>query len=299
MVLDTASLYFRAFFGVPDTRTSPGAPPVNAARGLLDIIARLIREHDPAAVVACWDADWRPAWRVDLLPTYKRHRVASGDEEQVPDALQEQIPLIEALLVAVGMPPVGVPGYEADDVIGSYTAASRGPVDVVTGDRDLFQLVDDERAIRVLYTARGIARLQSVDAAFVVQKYGVLPEQYADMATLRGDSSDGLPGVPGIGEKTAASLLRTYGTLDAVRTAAGDPGSAMSPRLRSSLQTAAEYLDRAPQVVRVVRDLPIPDLPTGPPRPDLELLHAIADEFGLTASVQRILTVLRPQISEE
>lgn len=298
MLLDTASLYFRAFFGVPDRRTSAQAPPTNAASGLLDMTARLIREHRPGALVACWDADWRPQWRVDLISTYKEHRVATGDEEQVPDALQEQIPLIEALLVGLGIPPVGVPDYEADDVIATYAATSRVPVDVVTGDRDLFQLVDDAVPVRILYTARGIAKLQFVDSAFVAEKYGVAPEQYADMATLRGDTSDGLPGVAGIGEKTAASLLRTYGDLAAVRAAAEDPASSMSPRLRGSLKQAGEYLDHAPAVVRVVRDLGVPTAPSSLPEPDLPLLDAIGEEFGIANSVSRILQALA-QTSEE
>lgn len=292
MLLDTASLYFRAFYGVPDRRASASAPPTNAAGGLLDMIARLIREHSPDFVIACWDADWRPGWRVDLLPSYKSHRVAQADQEEVPAALREQIPLIEALLVAVGIAPVGVADHEADDVIGTYASRAAGPVDIVTGDRDLFQLVDDELPVRVLYTVRGIARLQFVDAGFVREKYGVEPGQYADMATLRGDSSDGLPGVAGIGEKTAASLLRTYGDLAGVRAAAGDPASSMSPRLRLALREAAQYLDRAPAVVRVARDLPVPPVPDGPPRPDVDLLAAIGAEFGLAGPVGRIRQAL-------
>ncbi len=297
MLLDTASLYFRAFYGVPDTRTSQQAPPTNAASGLLDMIARLMREHSPGALVACWDNDWRPAFRVQALPSYKEHRVATGDAEEVPDALQEQIPLIEALLVAAGIPPIGADGHEADDVIGTYAAISQRPVDVVTGDRDLFQVVDDARGVRVLYTARGIARLQIVDAGFVIDKYGVRPDQYADMAALRGDPSDGLPGVAGIGEKTAASLLRSFSDLAGVRAAAADTTSAMTPRLRASITAAADYLDRAPGVVRVVRDLAVPQPPTGRPEPDDALLDAIAEEFGLGNSVTRYRRAL--QTSEE
>lgn len=292
MVLDTASLYFRAFYGVPDTRKSPQHPPTNAASGLLDMTARLIRDHSPGAVVACWDDDWRPQFRVDLLPSYKEHRVATGHEEQVPDALQEQIPLIEALLVAAGMPPVGVPGHEADDVIGTYATICSGPVDIVTGDRDLFQLVDDASGVRVLYTARGIRQLQIVDEAHVIEKYGVRPQQYADMATLRGDASDGLPGVAGIGEKTAASLLRSFDDLAGVRAAAADASSSLAPRIRASLTAAADYLDRAPGVVRVVCDLPVPPVPDAAPQPDLELLNAIGEEFGISSSVGRYLSAI-------
>jgi 5'-3' exonuclease len=284
---------------VPDTRRSADAPPTNAASGLMDMLARLIREHRPGALVACWDADWRPQWRVDLIPSYKEHRVATGDEEEMPDALAEQIPLIEALLVGLGIPPVGVPDHEADDVIGTYATIAEGAVDVVTGDRDLFQLVDDDRGVRILYTARGISKIQFVDAAFVQEKYGVTPSQYADMATLRGDTSDGLPGVAGIGDKTAASLLRMFGDLDGVLAAAADPASSISPRIRASLQASAQYLAVAPTVVRVARDLPVPAAPGGLPVPDLQLLEAIGTEFGIGNSVKRLLSALADQTSEE
>jgi 5'-3' exonuclease len=295
MLLDTASLYFRAFYGVPDRRTKDTDPPTNAASGLMDMIARLIREYSPATVIACWDDDWRPDFRVELLPSYKEHRVAQADQEEVPDALREQLPLIEALLVAVGIPKVGVPGYEADDVIGTYAAIADGPVDVVTGDRDLFQIVDDDAGVRVLYTARGLARMQIADAAFVEEKYGVTPQQYADMAALRGDPSDGLPGVPGIGEKTAASLLRRFRDLAGVRAAVEDLNSGLAPRLRVSLREASEYLDRAPRVVRVVTDLPVPPPPHVQADPDLPLLDAIGAEFGIANSIGRILQALGVQ----
>jgi len=294
MLLDTASLYFRAFYGVPDRRRTPDAPATNAASGLIDMIARLIREYSPRSVIACWDDDWRPQFRVSLLPTYKEHRVAGGDAEDVPDALQEQLPLIEALLVGLGIPRVGVPGFEADDVIGTYATTADGPVDVVTGDRDLFQLVDDAAGVRVLYTARGIARMQIVDDAFVRDKYGVRPDQYADMATLRGDPSDGLPGVAGVGEKTAASLLRKFGDLSGVRAAVDDLNSGLAPRIRVSLRASADYLDRAPEVVRVVTDLSVPPPPARFAAPDLPLLEAIGDEFGIRSSVDRFLRALGP-----
>lgn len=292
MLLDTASLYFRAFYGVPDRRTSPEAPPSNAASGLLDMVSRLLREHSPAAVVACWDNDWRPQFRVALVDSYKQHRVATGEAEEMPDELTEQIPLIEAMLVAAGIPPVGVDGHEADDVMGTYATGAGRPVDVVTGDRDLFQLVDDSVPVRVLYTARGLARLQIIDAGYVEEKYGVSPGQYADMATLRGDPSDGLPGVPGIGEKTAASLLRSFASLDGVIEAVCEPDSPMSPRIRASLRESGDYLQRAIEVVRVVRDLPVPPAPQVPPAPDVALLEAIGEEFGFTGSVRRYLKVV-------
>src|SRR5262249_6557413 len=209
MLLDTASLYFRAFYGVPETITAPDGTPVNAVRGLLDMITRLVRARHPARLVACLDADWRPAFRVAALPSYKAHRAGpDGVQEEVPPALAAQIPVIEQVLTAAGVAMAGAPGYEADDVIGTFTAHSPGPVEIVTGDRDLFQLVDDAKPARVIYTARGLTRLDIVDEAAITARYQIPGRAYADYATLRGDPGDGLPGVAGVGDKTAAALGR-------------------------------------------------------------------------------------------
>src|SRR3954465_7167093 len=229
MLLDSASMYFRAFFGVPEITAKAGTP-VHAVRGFMDFISRLVEQYDPDELVCCWDNDWRPAWRVELLPTYKGHRVVaevrSGpDIEEVPDPLEVQVPVILAVLEAVGLCVVGADGYEADDVIGTLATGAPMPVDVVTGDRDLFQLVDDRNGVRVLYIARGVGNHERVTDEVVVGKYRVLPGQYADFATLRGNASDGLPGVAGIGEKTAASLLLKYGDLTGIVAAAADPQS--------------------------------------------------------------------------
>ncbi len=182
MLLDTASLYFRAFYGVPDTVKAPDGRPVNAARGLLDMIAKLVTTYEPTHVIACWDDDWRPQWRVDLIPSYKAHRVAEiietgPDVEEVPDPLEIQIPVIRAELDALGIPVVGIAAHEADDVIASYASQAEIAVDVITGDRDLFQLVDDARGVRVIYTGRGMSNLDVLDEAAVVSKYGILPAQ--------------------------------------------------------------------------------------------------------------------------
>ncbi len=303
MLLDTASLYFRAFYGVPDTIRRADGAPVNAVRGLLDMIARLTTDYDATHLVACWDDDWRPQWRVDLIPSYKSHRVAevvagAPDVEVVPDALEAQIPMIRRVLELAGIAVVGAVEHEADDVIGTYASRAELPVDVVTGDRDLFQVVDDARQVRVIYTARGMKNLEVLTDAVVVGKYRVLPVQYADYATLRGDSSDGLPGVAGIGEKTAASLLGEYGTLDGLLAAAADAGSGLSASVRSKLAAAADYLTVAPAVVKIVRDLELPTLEEagaqlhpvlGGSRADLERL---ATEWNLGGSVSRLLEAL-------
>ena len=200
MLLDSASLYFRAFYGVPDQRRSPDEPPTNAVRGFLDMIATLVGTHRPTHLVACWDNDWRPAFRVNAIPTYKSHRLIEGSEvqEESPEDLTPQVPLIVDALRALGIARIGSDGYEADDVIGTLAHRARGRqrVDVVTGDRDLFQLVDDDAGVTVLYTARGGVRDPDVvTQAFLQSKYSVPTGQaYADMATLRGDVSDGLPG---------------------------------------------------------------------------------------------------------
>ncbi|RYE81257.1 MAG: flap endonuclease, partial [Myxococcales bacterium] len=278
MLLDTASLYFRAFFGVPDTFRAPDGTQVNAVRGLLDFISRLVDEYQPTHLVCCWDNDWRPQWRVDLIPTYKAHRVvevtpgASPDVEEVPDPLEAQIPIIIDVLNAFGIAIVGADHYEADDVIGTLATDAGMPVDIVTGDRDLFQLIDDNAGVRVLYTARGVGRHERLTAESVVEKYAVLPGQYADFATMRGDSSDGLPGVAGVGEKTAASLLLKFGDLTGIIAAAEDADSEMAPGPRRKILDALDYLKVAPTVVAVARDIDLGDadlsLPGTPASPD-------------------------------
>ncbi|MEU5838520.1 5'-3' exonuclease [Streptomyces diacarni] len=299
MLLDTASLYFRAYFGVPDSVRAPDGTPVNAVRGLLDFIARLVHDHRPDALVACMDADWRPQWRVDLIPSYKAHRVAEEveggpDAEETPDTLGPQVPVIEQVLDAVGIARLGAAGYEADDVIGTLATRAAGPVDIVTGDRDLFQLVDDARAVRVLYPVKGVGSLDVYDGAALAAKYGVDGAGYADLAVLRGDPSDGLPGVRGIGEKTASKLLNQYGDLDGIRAAAADPVSRLTPAQRTKLTEAAAYLDVAPTVVRVARDVALPDADLALPRTarEKDRLAELAERWGLGGSLQRLLTTL-------
>ncbi|WP_199239498.1 5'-3' exonuclease [Streptomyces sp. ICBB 8177] len=299
MLLDTASLYFRAYFGVPESVKAPDGTPVNAVRGLLDFITRLVDDHSPGELVACMDADWRPRWRVELIPSYKAHRVAEevpagSDVEEVPDTLSPQVPVIEAVLDALGVARVGVPGYEADDVIGTLTERARGPVDIVTGDRDLYQLVDDTRGVRVLYPVKGVGTLNVTDEAALREKYGVDGSGYADLALLRGDPSDGLPGVPGIGEKTAAKLLARYGDLAGIQAAAADPASGLTPAQRKRLLEASAYLAVAPKVVRVARDVPLPELdpalPSGPADP--AALEKLSGRWGLGGSLRRTIEAL-------
>ncbi len=310
LLLDTASLYFRAFFGMPDSLRAPDGRPVNAVRGLLDFIATLVNTYHPTHLVCCWDNDWRPAWRVELIPSYKAHRVAAGNDtvvvemassagtqgETAPDDLAVQVPLIVAVLKALGIAIVGLDGYEADDVIGTLASTAPMPVDVVTGDRDLFQLVDDAQQVRVLYIARGVGKHEQVDEAWMLSKYGIPASAYVDYATLRGDASDGLPGVSGIGEKTAAALLNSYGHLEQILVEASDPKSKVSSGIRSKLGAAIDYLAVAPEVVSVVRDLDlgvswddlrIPDKPAHP-----RVFADLTETLGLSGSSRRVLASL-------
>lgn len=298
MLLDSASLYFRAFFGVPSSVTAPDGTPMNAVRGFLDMISTLVTGlYRPSRLVACWDEDWRPAFRVAAIPSYKAHRVADpqAGTEQVAPELVAQVPVIVDVLRTVGIVRVGAAGHEADDVIGTLATRHDGPVDVVTGDRDLFQLVDDTARVHVLYVGRGVRNLEVIDQARLTQRYGIgTGGGYADLAVLRGDPSDGLPGVAGIGEKTAAGLLDRFGTLDALLAAARDPETDLPAGIRAKLTVSWDYLHAAPTVVRVVRNLPLPDtddrLPPIPP--DREALLELARRWGLDSSLARLVNAL-------
>jgi 5'-3' exonuclease len=294
MLLDTASLYFRAFYGVPETLTAPDGTPVNAVRGLLDMIARLVRARHPSQMVACLDADWRPAFRVAAIPSYKAHRAGPDGSEEVPPALAAQVPVIEEVLAATGIAVAGAPGYEADDVIGTLTARARGPVEIVTGDRDLFQLVDDERQVRVVYTVRGLTNLDIVDEAAVTARYQIPGRAYADFAVLRGDPSDGLPGVAGVGEKTAAALVRTFGTVEAILAAIDQGHGGFPAGSRPKVAAARGYLAVAPQVTRVATDAPVPDVDGTLPvtRADQERLAALDDRWDLGSSLRRAVSAV-------
>jgi 5'-3' exonuclease len=262
---------------------------------LLDMIARLVRARHPDRLVACLDADWRPAFRVAAVPSYKAHRLtADGTAEETPPALAPQIPVIEEVLQVAGLAVAGAPGYEADDVMGTLAARSDIPVDVVTGDRDLFQLVDDQRGVRVIYTVRGLTNMDVIDEAAVTAKYDIPGRAYADFAALRGDPSDGLPGVPGVGEKTAAALIRTFGNIEGI-TAALDAGHGGFPRgSRDKLEKAREYLDVAMSVVKVAHDAPLPEvdgtLPAVPA--DAARLKELGERWGLGSSLSRFVTAV-------
>ena len=264
---------------------------MNAVRGLLDFLARFITEYRPTQIACCWDDAWRPSWRVELLPSYKAHRVASGDIEEVPAELNAQVPWIREVLDALGLPIVGAADHEADDVIATLARRASTPVDVVTGDRDLFQLVEPSRPTRVLYVARGVAKHERVDDAWLRAKYDIDGAGYVDFAVLRGDPSDGLPGVKGIGEKTAAGLINSYGDLSGMLAHVDQ----LSPAVARALSASVDYLGPAQQVVTAATDAPVPadldlTLPKAPRDP--AAFAALAERLNLGGAADRILKAL-------
>ena len=308
LLLDGASMWFRSYFGVPSSIKTPDGRPVNAVRGFIDSVAVVVTQQRPGRLVVCLDLDWRPQFRVDLIPSYKAHRVAEAepagepDIEEVPDELTPQVEMIMQLLDAFGIPTAGAPGFEADDVLGTLAAHENDdPVVVVSGDRDLLQVVtDDPVPVRVLYLGRGLSKATLFGPVEVAEQYGVPVDRagpaYAELALLRGDPSDGLPGVPGVGEKTAASLLAQHGSLDRIMAAAHDPKSTMAKGLRAKLLAATDYIEVAGTVVRVATDAPVtlstdtdalPLVAADPAR-----TAKLATELGVGSSIARLQKAL-------
>jgi len=285
MLVDYSSLLFRAFHTIPES------VPAHAVHGFLNMLARLITDRRPDRLGIAVDEDWRPAFRVDALPSYKAHRVSDEPDPIAPDeALGREV--LEALGIAVA----GAEGFEAEDVIATLAAHAREPVEVVSGDRDLFALVRDPD-LRVLYPLTGVSKLLEVDEAEITRRYGIPGRAYGDFALLRGDPSDGLPGAPGIGEKTAARLIAEHGSLASVLAARTLP-----PAVARRLEAAQTYLAAARRVVPPVADVPLPpldlSLPKAPAHP--RRLARLAREHELAGPVGRVekavagLTVPRP-----
>ncbi|MSX65329.1 MAG: flap endonuclease [Actinobacteria bacterium] len=295
MLLDSASLWYRAYYGMPDTLLSPDGTPVNAIRGYLDMTARLVSIYKPNRLVACLDGDWRPMWRVELFPEYKANRLEEdGDEEEEPDTLTPQIPILLDLLDLFRIPVVGVDDFEADDVMATYAEVEKGPIRIVTGDRDLFQMVDDKRDIKVVYLAKGISAHDLVDLAYVSEKYQIPGERYALFAMFRGDPSDGLPGVRGIGEKGAALIANNFASVEDALAGAHAAHDSLSPALAKKIIAGADYLKIAPTVVQVARNVPLPkvdlSMPAAPA--DLSPIYQFKERYGLGASVDRLISAL-------
>lgn len=295
MLLDSASLWYRAYYGMPDTLLSPSGMPVNAIRGYLDMTARLVSMYSPNRIVACIEGDWRPTWRVELFPDYKANRLEEGSEvEEEPETLTPQIPILLDLIDAFGIPMVGVDDYEADDVMATFAVREKGPIRVVTGDRDLFQMVDDKKDVKIVYLARGISQHDLVDSKWVADKYGIPGDRYALFAMFRGDPSDGLPGVKGIGEKGAALIANHFATVDEALAGAIRGDSALPPALAKKIIAGADYLKIAPTLVHCAKDVAIPQMNIAmPSKPeDLSQIYQMKEEYGLGASVDRLISAL-------
>ena len=297
LLIDSASLWYRAFYGMPDTLRAPNGQPVNAIRGFLDSVARLSAHYKPDQIVACLDGDWRPSWRTELVPEYKAARdVLSEDSEALQDEidLESQTPVILDILDAIGLPVIGIDDYEADDVIATLATREKSPIVIATGDRDLFQLVDDQKPISVAYLAKGISSHELVDLQWISQRYGIPGERYALMALLRGDPSDGLPGVRGIGEKGAAKIVNLFGSVAEMLTAAEQGDDRLGAVLAKKLLEGRKYLQRAEPVVTCVRDLRLPSFAQQVPTQisNRKKLNSIIEEFGVGTSVSRLLAAI-------
>jgi len=276
LLVDGSSMFFRAFYAIPQTMRGPGGVLVNAVRGTLDTLARYLTDRKPRHVAFTTDEDWRPDWRVELIPGYKEHRTA----EPIPPALIPQVPIILTALTVVGVDVVGREGYEAEDIVASLAAKVKPPIEIASGDRDLFSQVRG-RDIIVLYPQKGGPA--EVDEAEVARRYSIPGTAYSDYAILRGDPSDGLPGIPGIGDKTAAQMVKRYGSVEKMLEAGV---------FRN--EQHADYLRRALKVVPPVRDLPI-EVPAGrrdayPEEP--EMVAALGKKYGIDSSLERLVTAL-------
>jgi 5'-3' exonuclease len=280
LLIDGSSLIFRAYYGVPATARASNGMQVNAIRGFLERLGRLVVQRRPRHLVVADDQAWRPGWRVDLIPTYKSHRVA----EPVPAGLEPQIPVIREILDGIGIDVVGVAEHEAEDVIATLSKLAPGTVEIASGDRDLFALVENPR-VRILYPEK--SGLAVIDEEEVTRRYGIPGRRYADFAILRGDPSDGLPGLRGVGSVTAAGMIRRYGDIGGIL------------RDRPLRDADRKYLEDALSVVTPVADLPIP-LPAG--RREAYPAHeaamqSLAEQYRVRESCARLLAAVGPLAS--
>jgi 5'-3' exonuclease len=296
MLIDAAGMYFRAFHGVPTSLVAPDGKPINAVRGYLDMTATLLRRRRPSRYVACQDLSWRPQFRVDLLPSYKAQRVAADGGEEVPDELSAQVPVLFDVLSAIGLACSGAVGFEADDVMATLASEDESAVEIVSGDRDLFCTVTDR--VHLLYIGRGLAKMVDYGPAEVRERYGVPAANYADFAALRGDPSDGLPGVAGIGEKTAAALVSKFGPIEDIVAAAENDEAGFPTGSKARILASLDYLSRAPGVVRIRTDAPLAVVDDALPVAvaDPERLLGLTERFGIESSVNRVLNALAVQI---
>jgi 5'-3' exonuclease len=298
MLVDAANLYFRAFYSVPDSVTAPDGRPVNAIRGYLDMTAMLIAQRRPSRHVACLDVSWRPEFRVALVPTYKAHRVAPDGGEEIPDLLAPQVPLLLEVLGALGLATAGAQGFEADDVMATLSARDTDRVEVVSGDRDMLALASER--VRILYAGKGISKLADMGPAEVADRYGIPAEYYADFAILRGDPSDGLPGVAGVGEKTAAAIISRFGPIESVVAAAQTSSAGFPAGAANKVLAALDYLALAPGAVRGRFDVPLPDIDDALPvaAADAERLAELTAALGIANSIRRMQAAIAGALAD-
>lgn len=290
LLVDAPSLFYRALFSTPDSVTTPEGKPINAAHGFFRMLARLVADHDPDYVACAADESWRPRWRVDLLESYKDFRAAPGSaQEAAEEKLASQVPVLYGFLEMCDIAVVGHPEAEAEDVIGTLAEQAPGRVLIFSGDRDLFQLVRDPK-VSVLFPIRGVSQVAVVDETYIAERYGIPGRAYRDFAVLRGDPSDGLPGVRGIGEKIAAALVARYGSIDAILEAAEGPDPSVP---LAKVKREADYVRRAAQVVSIVTDLPLEAADMTRPR-DLprDAIVVAAEQLGLSGPIAALLDAL-------
>jgi 5'-3' exonuclease len=289
ILLDVSSLTYRAYFAMPDSVKAPDGTPINAVHGYLDMVTRLIATRRPDEVVHVYDHDWRPVARTDIYPDYK----ATRPEE--PEAITSQFRILRKVLDLTGLLQAESEGWEAEDAIGAFCVEADEPdrIEIVSGDRDLIQLVRDP-VVKLLFTVRGVSEMTDFDEAGVLAKYGIPASRYADFAILRGDPSDNLPGVRGVGEKTAKALVAAYDSLDDLLADAAQvhprPGPLKGkPALKARLLESAEYVDAMRRLVPVnaVAALSV----WSGPRDDAALKE-LGEEHGLKGPVQRLLAAL-------
>ena len=293
MLIDSASLWYRAYYGMPEL-FSPTGEPINAVRGFIDMTARLIAHYRPSSLALCLDGDWRPSWRVELFPEYKSNRLDEEGDEEEPDLLTPQVPIILDVFDHLGIQSLGIDDYEADDVIATLAHQSKSPTRIVTGDRDLFQLIDDDRDIKVVYLAKGISKHDLVDHTWIAERYEIPGERYALFAMIRGDASDGLPGIKGIGEKGAAAIAREFSTMGEVINAAQSSDDRLNKKHREKILADLDYAKIAEPLVKCATDIRLPEVELALPRGvglDSKLKE-IKERYGLGTSIDRLLAAL-------
>lgn len=296
MLIDSASLWYRAYYGMPDSLLSPKGEPINAIKGFIDMTARLVNTYKPGRLALCLDGDWRPSWRVDLFPEYKSNRLdEGGEEEEEPDLLTPQVPIILDFFESLGVQIIGADDYEADDVIATLARREAGPVRVVTGDRDLFQLVDDERDVKIVYLAKGISAHDLVDNDWLRKKYEIPGERYGLFAMIRGDASDGLPGIKGIGEKGAAEIARNFETINSVISAAKSEDARLKEAHRKKILNDLAYAEVVEKLVSCADQVALPRVEFTIPRSaaNHSALKSLIEDYGLSTNFERLKAALQ------